>query len=126
MIAHGSGGVDTREAAWADRLGALGFSTFVVDSFTPRNVRETATDQARLPTAANVADAMAALRLLATHPRIDPDRIGIVGFSKGGQVASRSTPRSSRSGARSSTTTIASPRTWPSTRTAATGTPRRG
>lgn len=59
----------------------------MVDSFTPRNVRETATDQARLPTAANVADALAALRLLATHPRIDPDRIGIIGFSKGGQVA---------------------------------------
>jgi dienelactone hydrolase len=87
VIAHGSAGVDTREAEWADRLGAWGLATFVVDSFTPRNVRETATDQARLPTAANVADALAALRLLATHPRIDPGRIGIIGFSKGGQVA---------------------------------------
>jgi dienelactone hydrolase len=87
VIAHGSAGVGVREAAWADRLGALGLATFVVDSFTPRNVRETATDQARLPTATNVADAFAALRLLATHPRIDPDRIGIIGFSKGGQVA---------------------------------------
>jgi len=54
VIAHGSDGVDTREAAWADPLGALGLATFVVGSFTPRNVRETATDQARLPTAANV------------------------------------------------------------------------
>jgi len=87
VIAHGSGGVDVREMAWADRLGALGLATFVVDSFTPRNVRETATDQGRLPTAANVADALAALRLLATHPRIDGDRIGVIGFSKGGQVA---------------------------------------
>jgi dienelactone hydrolase len=87
VIAHGSGGVDVREAAWADRLGALGLATFVVDSFTPRNIRETATDQGRLPTAANVADALAALRLLAPHPRIDPDRIGVIGFSKGGQVA---------------------------------------
>jgi dienelactone hydrolase len=41
----------------------------------------------RVPTAANVADALAALRLLATHPRIDPERIGVIGFSKGGQVA---------------------------------------
>src|SRR6266478_3192572 len=87
VIAHGSGGVDVREAAWADRLGAIGLATFVVDSFTPRNIRETATDQGRLPTAANVADALTALRLLATHPRIDPDRIGVIGFSKGGQVA---------------------------------------
>ncbi len=87
VIAHGSGGVDAREAAWADRLTALGLATFVVDSFTPRNVRETATDQGRLPTAANVADALAALPLLATHPRIDPERVGVIGFSKGGQVA---------------------------------------
>lgn len=67
VIAHGSGGVDTREAAWADRLGALGLATCVVDSFTPSNVRVPATDRARLPTAANVADALAVLRRLATH-----------------------------------------------------------
>ena len=87
VIAHGSAGVDTREGAWADRLNALGLATFVVDSFTPRGVRETASDQTQVPTAANVADALAALRLLATHPRIDPERIGVIGFSKGGQVA---------------------------------------
>jgi dienelactone hydrolase len=87
VIAHGSAGVETREGAWADRLNALGLATFVVDSFTPRGVRETASDQTRVPTAANVADALAALRLLATHPRIDPERIGVIGFSKGGQVA---------------------------------------
>jgi hypothetical protein len=39
----------------------------VADSFTPRNDRVPATDRARLPTAANVADALAALRRLATH-----------------------------------------------------------
>ena len=38
VIAHGSAGVDVREMAWADRLGALGLATFVVDSFSPRNV----------------------------------------------------------------------------------------
>jgi dienelactone hydrolase len=88
VIAHGSGGVSSdREFWWADRLKALGVAGFVVDSFTPRGIRETATDQSQLPTAANVADALAALRLLATHPRLDPDRIAVMGFSKGGQVA---------------------------------------
>ena len=87
VIAHGSSGVDTREDEWADRLGKLGMATFVVDSFTPRNIRSTGTDQTQLSTAANVADALAALHLLATHPRIDPDHIGVIGFSKGGQVA---------------------------------------
>jgi dienelactone hydrolase len=34
-----------------------------------------------------VAEAYAALRFLADHPRIDADRIAIVGFSFGGEVA---------------------------------------
>src|SRR5215470_19227847 len=63
VIAHGSSGVDTREDEWADRLGKLGMATFVVDSFTPRNIRSTGTDQTQLSTAANVADALAALHL---------------------------------------------------------------
>lgn len=88
VISHGSGGISQeREGGWAERLAAIGVASFIVDSFGPRNIRSTATDQAQLSTAANVADALAALRLLATHPRIDPERIGVIGFSKGGQVA---------------------------------------
>jgi dienelactone hydrolase len=81
IVAHGSAGVsEIRETRWAKELVAMGMAAFIVDSFTPRNVRQ-------LSSAANVADALAALRLIATHPGIDPDRIGIIGFSKGGQVA---------------------------------------
>ena len=88
VIAHGSGGVSNeREFWWADHLNDMSVAAFVVDSFTPRNIRETATDQTQLSTAANVADALAALRLLATHPKLDRQRIGVMGFSKGGQVA---------------------------------------
>jgi len=88
VIAHGSAGVShEREFWWADHLNDIGVAAFVVDSFTPRNIRETATDQTQLSTAANVADALAALRLLATHPQVDKQRIGVIGFSKGGQVA---------------------------------------
>ncbi|OFW97320.1 MAG: hypothetical protein A3D94_10240 [Alphaproteobacteria bacterium RIFCSPHIGHO2_12_FULL_66_14] len=88
VIAHGSGGIlKGREDAWAARLNALGIATFVVDSFTPRGLKSTSRDQSRLSTMANLADALAALRLLATHPRIDPARIGVMGFSRGGQVA---------------------------------------
>lgn len=88
VIAHGSGGIlPGREDAWARRLQGLGIATFVIDSFGPRGLVRTATDQSRLSTMANLADALAALRLLATHPRIDPARIGVMGFSRGGQVA---------------------------------------
>jgi dienelactone hydrolase len=88
VVAHGSGGVSTaREFWWAGKLTAMGVAAFVVDSFAPRGITQTATDQSQLSTAANVADALFALRLLATHPRIAPDRIGVMGFSKGGQVA---------------------------------------
>ncbi|MGE0725227.1 MAG: dienelactone hydrolase family protein [Alphaproteobacteria bacterium] len=88
VIAHGSGGItDGREHAWADRLIGWGVATFVVDSFGPRGIASTGADQSRLATVANTADALHALRLLASHPRIDPRRIGVMGFSRGGQVA---------------------------------------
>jgi dienelactone hydrolase len=88
VIMHGSGGIlPGREGAWAERLNELGVATFVVDSFTPRGFSATGDDQSRLPLAASVADALNALNLLATHPGIDPQRIGIMGFSKGGQLA---------------------------------------
>jgi len=88
VISHGSGGIlDGREHAWAARLNGLGIATFVVDSFRPRGITSTGDDQSRLPTAASVADAFAALSLLASRPEIDASRVGIMGFSKGGQVA---------------------------------------
>ena len=88
VIAHGSGGIlPGREDAWAARLNKLGIATFVVDSFAPRGLSSTARDQSRLSTMANLADALSALKLLATHPRIDATRIGVMGFSRGGQVA---------------------------------------
>ena len=88
VIAHGSGGIlPGREEAGARRLQALGIATFAVDSFGPRGIATTARDQSQLSTMANLADALAALRLLTTHPRVDPARIGVIGFSRGGQVA---------------------------------------
>jgi hypothetical protein len=120
VIAHGSAGVaHDREFWWADHLNDIGIAAFVVDSFTPRSIRETSTDQTQLSTAANAADALAALRLLTTHPKIDPKRIGVIGFSKGGQ--SRSGRRSSRFGAPSSQTTHGSRRTCRSIPPATTG-----
>jgi dienelactone hydrolase len=88
VLLHGSRGLSQgRERAWAERLGRLGLATLVVDSFGPRGVSSTALDQSQLSTAVNVADAVAALRFLSAHPRVDPARIAVIGFSRGGQAA---------------------------------------
>jgi dipeptidyl aminopeptidase/acylaminoacyl peptidase len=80
IISHGSGGIlESREVWWADQFARMGIAAFVVDSFGPRNVAQTATTSRSCPTAVNVADALVALKLLATHPRIDPARIGVLG-----------------------------------------------
>jgi dienelactone hydrolase len=87
VLIHGSSGVGTGMSWWTRDLNALGVATFVVDSFSGRGITETATDQSRLSFGAMIADAYRALALLATHPRIDRDRIALMGFSRGGIVA---------------------------------------
>jgi dienelactone hydrolase len=87
VLVHGSGGVGSREDRWADELRRAGAATFVLDSFTGRSITMTAEDQSQLSSLAMIGDAYRALELLATHPRIDPARIAVMGFSKGGVVA---------------------------------------
>jgi dienelactone hydrolase len=87
VLVHGSGGVSTREDRWAEVLRQAGAATFLIDSFTGRGIAFTAEDQSQLATQAMIGDAYRALELLATHPRIDPTRIAVMGFSKGGAVA---------------------------------------
>lgn len=87
IILHGSSGVNRGERVWAQRMNTLGYASFVVDSFTGRGIRNTEKDQTQLPMTADIADAYAALRLLATDPRIDKRRIAVMGFSRGGVAA---------------------------------------
>ena len=77
------GGVSIREDRWADELRRVGVATFVLDTFTGRGITFTAEDQAQLSSLAMIGDAYRALELMATHPRIDPARITVMGFSKG-------------------------------------------
>src|SRR5436190_8589825 len=87
VLVHGSGGVSPREDRWAEVLHQAGVATFVLDSFTGRDIAMTAADQSQLSSLAMIGDAYRALELLVTHPRIDPTRITVMGFSKGGAVA---------------------------------------
>lgn len=88
VISHSSGGItEYREFHYARELNAMGVAAFVVDSFLPREVSSTLYKQIDVTEQMMIADAYAALNLLSTDPRIDPARIGVLGFSKGGVVA---------------------------------------
>jgi len=85
VLVHGSGGIyNALLNYWPKQFNAAGIAVFTLDMFGPRGVQSTAEDQSQVPFAADAADAFAALRILATHPRIDPQRIAIMGFSRGG------------------------------------------
>jgi dienelactone hydrolase len=91
VLIHGSGGIyQAMLEYWPRRFNAAGYAVFAVDSFGPRGVKSTADDQSQVPFAADTADAFAALKLVASHPRIDPRRIAIMGFSRGGITVWRS------------------------------------
>ena len=88
VLSHGSGGVSPYAyEVWVAQMNEVGVAVFVIDSFKPRGVSDTAQDQTILSPAANIADAMNGLKLLATHPQIDSKRIFNIGFSRGGGTA---------------------------------------
>jgi len=86
VIMHGSAGVESwAYDLWAARMNPAGVAVFVVDSFKPRGVESTATNQfeKKVSTAAQTADALNALRVLASHPQIDASHIYVIGMSRG-------------------------------------------
>jgi dienelactone hydrolase len=90
VLMHGSGGIyDAMLDFWPKQFNAAGIAVLSVDSFGPRGVKSTAEDQSQVPFTADVADAFAALKLAASHPRVDPARIAVMGFSRGGITAWR-------------------------------------
>lgn len=86
-LLHGSGGLGSVVDDWAQWLNDMGVASFAIDSFTARGLVSTVNDQSQLGRLAMVVDAYRALALLAKHSRIDPERIALMGFSRGGQSA---------------------------------------
>lgn len=88
VLLTSSGGVQRHREHWyADNLNAQGIAALVVDSFRPRGVRSTVADQRLVSAWEMENDAFAALDLLRHDERIDPERIGVMGVSKGGIAA---------------------------------------
>jgi dienelactone hydrolase len=89
ILLHGAGGVGGAAGAtgvWADLLNSVGVATFTIDSFAGRgaNTRE---DVAKVSPLTRVPDAFGALKVLAKHPLVDPQRIVVIGFSHGSMAA---------------------------------------
>lgn len=88
IIQHGSGAPKHRWYRELPKaLAQADIAALVADSYTARKVKSTAHDQTRLSKANRVYDAFSAFRALAAIPCIDPDRIGITGYSFGGMVS---------------------------------------
>ena len=80
-------GVGGPETAWASELAGWGRASFVVDPYSGRGIREVCSGAARINSGSLIIDAYRALEWLASHPRIDPDRVALMGFSLGGRIA---------------------------------------
>jgi dienelactone hydrolase len=86
ILVHGSGGFNANVDLWDQQFGPLGISTFAMDSFTGRGIVSTVIDQSQLGRLNMIVDLYRSLSALASHPRVDPNRIAVIGFSRGAQA----------------------------------------
>jgi dienelactone hydrolase len=87
VLMHGSSGVGASIEPWVRQFNAMGISTFVIDGFTGRGLTTVSPNQALLGRLNLIVDIYRSLEILARHPRVDPERIVLMGFSRGGQAA---------------------------------------
>ena len=86
ILMHGSGGVPPTIEAWTHQFNSMGISTFVIDGFSGRGLTNVNQNQALLGRLNFIIDIYRSLEILAKHPRVDPDQIVLMGFSRGGQA----------------------------------------
>ncbi|HEY4957275.1 MAG TPA: dienelactone hydrolase family protein [Caldimonas sp.] len=91
LMLHGDAGAIANQVVWTEELNAIGIAVLTLDSFSGRAAVATGASLATMPASidslARVVDAERALALLSRHPRIDPARIAVMGFSSGGKTA---------------------------------------
>jgi len=87
ILLHGSGGVSGSHELWSKHFNEMGIASFLIDSFSARGLTSTSADQALLGRFNMILDAYRGADVIGAHPRIDPARIAVIGFSRGGQSA---------------------------------------
>ena len=87
ILQHGSGGSNARDEFWAKTFNEMGIASFLIDSFSGRGLTRISLNRAVLGPFDPILDAYRSFDVLANHPRIDPARIALMGFSLGGTSA---------------------------------------
>ncbi|MBS0243431.1 MAG: dienelactone hydrolase family protein [Proteobacteria bacterium] len=93
IIAPGSLGVTAANLTHASTLTDLGIAAVVIDGFAARDVTSTVAKQTQFSFAASAYDVLAAWKVVAAMPGIDPFRIGTQGHSRGGAAVLTSATR---------------------------------
>ena len=82
ILLHGSAGPSAREGGYAEPLNKAGFVTLELDQWSPRGLAGGAEGRPRT-VQETLPDLYGARGWLAAHPKVDPARVGAVGFSFG-------------------------------------------
>lgn len=86
FLIHGSSGMGANGDYWSNHFLEQGYATFSLDGFTGRGLTVVGPNQALLGRLNLVLDAYKAMELLVKHPRLDPNKFVVMGFSRGGQA----------------------------------------
>lgn len=84
LLLHASTGIEPVNYDWATRLKQKGYVVFIIDSFKPRGWEDRKSVGWDKATQAQLSDVAPAYEYLSQLPFVDPERIGILGFSMGG------------------------------------------
>jgi dienelactone hydrolase len=87
VMLHGAGGMHYGLDIWAERLSKWGYVSLQVDSFTPRGETSIMNDVLKIPPWVRAQDAYDAKAFLSNQKSVDPERIGVMGWSHGGWTA---------------------------------------
>jgi dienelactone hydrolase len=86
IFVAGSSGFGAVTDTWDRQFEAMGISTFAMDSFAARGIVNTNVDQLQLGWFNMTLDLYRSIAVLAAHPRVDPTRIAVMGWSRGGRA----------------------------------------
>lgn len=86
ILVHPIGGLMPMVDEWTRALNSWGIGVFIPDHLSGRGIAPGSPGDYMLPGGARMVDVYHALSRLLKEPRIDPERIAIMGFSMGGFV----------------------------------------